>query len=214
MTQKFIYRPPAGLPEVIYEDEHLLAVDKPAGLLSNPGRAPETHDCAVSRLAEGHQDLWLVHRLDCDTSGLLLLAKTKPAERAMKIQLQARCVQKMYEAIAQGIIRENEGEVCEPLGPQPHNPPFQQVTTEGKTARTLYRVLDRENGNSRLELAPHTGRTHQLRVHMAWLGYPLLGDAFYGDATTYPRLCLHAKQLQFEHPMTQKPMTLIAKCPF
>ncbi|AFU97996.1 RluA family pseudouridine synthase [Simiduia agarivorans] len=214
MPQKFIYRPPTGVPPLVYQDDHLLAVDKPTGLLSNPGRAPETHDCALSRLTDAYGELWLIHRLDCDTSGLLLLARTKQAERELKKQLQARQIQKTYEAIAQGELKQDTGEIREPLGPQTDNPPFQQVSANGKTALTRYRVLARANGNTRLALYPHTGRTHQLRVHMAWLGHPLLGDAFYGRAESYTRLCLHARALQLNHPTDMTPLSLETDCPF
>ena len=212
--RRFIYQPPPGVPSVIAQDSDFLAVDKPSGLLSNPGRAPETQDCALSRLTDVYGPLWLVHRLDCDTSGILLLARNKSAESALKKQLQARTITKVYEALVTGIPHQDSGSIDQPLGPIPDDPPFQQVRADGKPAHTRYQLMGFEAGNARIALYPGTGRTHQLRVHMAWLGHPLLGDDFYGDSESAPRLCLHARELTFAHPGDGKTIHLHCPCPF
>lgn len=211
--QKFIYLPPAGMPRLLLETGDMIAVDKPSGLLSNPGMAPETQDCALSRLTAQFGDLWLVHRLDCDTSGILLLARNKATESLLKKQLQLRQMRKRYEALVQGLPEPAEGLIDQPIGPQPGKPPFQQVCADGRPAQTRYQQLAQYDNQARLALYPATGRTHQLRVHLAWLGHPILGDSFYGDPGSASRLCLHARALSFTGP-DGKVINLDCEAPF
>ena len=200
----FTYAPPIGLPALVYEDAYYLVINKPSGLLSNPGRDPLTHDCAITRMQREYGDLNLVHRLDCDTSGLLVMAKTKPAESAFKKALEKRHIKKTYVALVWGVMAKAEGVIDAAIGPNPDDLPLQQITLNGKEAITQYRVLavDEATNTTRIELMPQTGRTHQLRVHLNHLGHPILGDSFYAHAQALaakPRLCLHAQSLQFEH---------------
>lgn len=208
--EKFSYSPPDGLPELLSETTDFLAVNKPSGLLSNPGMAPTTQDCALSRLQQQYGQLWLVHRLDCDTSGILLLARNKAAESQLKKQLQLRQMAKCYEALVQGVPAQAAGVIDQPLGPQPGNPPYQHVCPDGRPAQTRYEQLAHYDDRTRLALYPATGRTHQLRVHLAWLGHPILGDRFYGVADSAGRLCLHARELRFRAP---DGTTVTIKCP-
>ena len=205
----FSYQPPAGLPPVIFQDEYYLAINKPSGLLSNPGRAAHTNDCALTRLQSAFDEIHLVHRLDCDTSGVLIFAKQKKAEGALKKQLQERKVQKTYHALAWGIPAQKKGSIDLRLASNPDDIPLQKVDANGKEAVTHYTILESnpEQNIALLELRPLTGRTHQLRVHLDAIGHPILGDPFYGhqeSQSNKPRLCLHAKTLQFKHPFTHK----------
>ncbi|BFM11951.1 RluA family pseudouridine synthase [Simiduia litorea] len=213
---KFHYAPPRGLPELLFRDEHFIVVNKPSGLLSNPGIAPETKDCLLSRCQETYGELYLVHRLDCDTSGILVLARTKAAERHLKIQWQNREVTKRYVAIVTGQVAPEQGLIDKPLAPNTDQPPFQKVCYyKGKPAQTNYRLLALQGPNSKLELFPLTGRTHQLRVHLFDLGHPIVGDPFYGSENTATntnnRLLLHADQLTFCHPTSNE--KLVFTCP-
>lgn len=213
----FTYTPPPGLPTTIWQDKHYLAIDKPSGLLSNPGRAEVTHDCALSRLQAAYGEVFLVHRLDCDTSGILVFAKNKKAEGALKKQLQERDVKKTYQALVMGTVAVNTGIITEPLAPNPEDRPLQKVSPNGKEALTQYQVMGIENGNSRLQLTPLTGRTHQLRVHLNHIGHPILGDTFYGDEVcrgAASRLCLHAQKLTFKHFETGNRVELNVDTPF
>ncbi|MBB3168673.1 tRNA pseudouridine32 synthase/23S rRNA pseudouridine746 synthase [Simiduia aestuariiviva] len=210
---RFQYRPPAGLPDTIFCDDELLVVNKPSGLLSNPGIDPITHDCALSRLEQQYGALFLIHRLDCDTSGLLTLARTKAAERSLKIQWQERQVRKRYQALVWGQPSPPAGHIHTPLAPNKDRVPLWRPDPHGKQAHTEYEVLDTAVGHSRLALTPSTGRTHQLRVHMLSLGHPILGDRFYGNEAVQaaaPRLCLHADRLSLVHPNGEQ---LHLECP-
>jgi tRNA pseudouridine32 synthase / 23S rRNA pseudouridine746 synthase len=209
-VKRFNYQPPSGLPREILCDDQLLIVDKPSGLLSNPGIDPATHDCALSRLRAHYGELHLVHRLDCDTSGLLVLARTKAAERALKIQWQERLVSKRYQALVIGRLRDATGDIQAPLRADKANPPLQVVHPTGKVAQTRYQLLQQFEDSARVALFPRTGRTHQLRVHMLSIQHPILGDPFYGwpaSQTARARLCLHADRLEFRHP-NGRPLTL------
>lgn len=201
----FIYQPPEGVPDIIYEDDDYLAINKPSGLLSNPGRAEATHDCALTRLQTIYPNLILVHRLDCDTSGVLVFAKNKPAESALKKQLQLREVKKEYRAWVHGHIVKAEGIINLPLAPNEDDRPLQKIDKNGKPAITRYQVIKRTTLNNEpiteVALFPETGRTHQLRVHLLSIGHPILGDDFYAPEEVkqiHRRLCLHAKEMQFE----------------
>jgi tRNA pseudouridine32 synthase/23S rRNA pseudouridine746 synthase len=199
-----------------YLDDSLLVAEKPAGLLSVPGRLPENQDCLVSRLQVLYPDALTVHRLDQVTSGLMLYARGKVMQAALSAQFEKRVVSKRYEAVAQGVIEGDAGEVALPLICDWPNRPRQMVDFErGKPALTRWRVLDRDLQlqRTRVELEPVTGRSHQLRLHMASLGHPIVGDVMYG-AQPAERVQLHACRLQFVHPVSGQVVEFVSKSPF
>lgn len=199
-----------------YLDDHLLVAEKPAGLLSVPGRLPENQDCLVSRLQVLYPDALTVHRLDQVTSGLMLYARGKVMQAALSAQFEKRVVSKRYEAVVQGVIEGDAGEVALPLICDWPNRPRQMVDFErGKPALTRWRVLARdvEAQRTRVELEPVTGRSHQLRLHMASLGHPIVGDVMYG-AQPAERVQLHACRLQFVHPVSGQVVEFVSKSPF
>lgn len=199
-----------------YIDDALLVAEKPAGLLSVPGRSAENQDCVVARLQAVYADALTVHRLDQVTSGLLLHARGKDMQVALSMQFEKRQVGKRYEAIVQGLLEDDAGEVDLPLIVDWPNRPKQMVDHErGKPALTRWRVLSRdiEAQRTRVELEPVTGRSHQLRLHMASLGHPIVGDVLYG-AEVAQRVCLHARKLQFTHPVTGEALAFESTTPF
>lgn len=211
------YDPPRGAIPVLFRDDHLLVVDKPHGLLSVPGRGPHLADCLLSRLALDHPEVLLCHRLDRDTSGIMIFALTKEAQRKIGRMFETKRIRKRYVARVWGEVAEAEGVVDLPLVVDWPNRPLQHVNHErGKPALTEWRRLAVEGGTTRMRLMPRTGRSHQLRVHMQQIGHPILGDPFYasGAAQDYPRMMLHAEGLKFENPATGKVMRLEAPCPF
>ncbi|WP_053981944.1 RluA family pseudouridine synthase [Marinagarivorans algicola] len=215
----FTYSPPSGIPPVIYEDADYLAINKPSGLLSNPGIAECTHDCALTRLQQAYGEVFLVHRLDCDTSGVMFFAKHKKAEGALKKRLQHREVHKTYMALTWGIPELSHGIIDQPLAANPADRPLQQVSATGKEAITAYTVLDSNPDKhcALLKLEPTTGRTHQLRVHLHYLGHPILGDTFYGHEqcqAAKPRLCLHAEKVEFVQPLSQQAVEVLIPADF
>ncbi|WP_143869797.1 RluA family pseudouridine synthase [Catenovulum sediminis] len=216
--QKFIYTPPAGIPEILHQDKDIIIINKPSGLLSNPGRAEETHDCALSRLQSICPHTILVHRLDCETSGIMVFAKNKKAEVSLKKQFEARQTHKVYIAEINGIPNTNSGTISWPLIADKSNVPLQKVDLEnGKPASTDYRLLINKARSSIIELTPKTGRTHQLRVHMHHWGHTILGDNFYGEdiiRQSASRLRLHALSLAFTHPYTAKLCSFYAPAEF
>ncbi len=213
------YAPPQEpyLP-VLHEDEHLIVVDKPSGLLSVPGRAAEHFDCVEYRAQQRFSDVRIVHRLDKDTSGVMVLARGPKAHRHLGLQFERRKVHKCYIARVWGVVEEAEGEINLPLICDWPNRPKQMVDHErGKQALTQWRVLERGDDVTRVELTPHTGRSHQLRVHMLSLGHPILGDVLYAHATAFngaDRLQLHAQSLSLHHPSNGTMITYSAECPF
>jgi len=209
---------------IIYEDEWLIAVNKPFGLLSVPGRYHHNQDSVVSRLSNffslpDSEKITAVHRLDMDTSGILLLAKNKQVYRLLSKQFEERLVSKVYEAILSGHVIANKGKIELPLWGNPENRPYQEVNyQQGKPCITKFQVLNKEGNYTRIEFIPLTGRTHQLRVHAAdakGLGIPILGDKLYGcEFFEASRLHLHARELMFEHPYLRKNIFLKAETPF
>ncbi|HET8710395.1 MAG TPA: RluA family pseudouridine synthase [Spongiibacteraceae bacterium] len=205
---------------IVFADEHLIVVDKPYGLLSVPGRDPANRDCVPSRLQAEFGDLRIVHRLDFDTSGLMILARDAATHRHLNRQFEQREVEKYYEALVWGLPIENEGKIDLPICVDWPNRPRKIVDfIDGKPAQTLYRVLERnaQKNISRVELKPITGRSHQLRVHLAEIGHPILGCPFYAhDAAknAYSRLTLHAKALELTHPATKEKLRFHATVPF
>ena len=204
-------------PEIIYEDEWMTAVHKPAGMYSVPGKADviSVYDWAKARYPDSDSPL-IVHRLDMDTSGLMLIAKTKEAHARLQQQFENREVRKKYIAILDGNVEQDTGFVRLPLCPDLSDRPRQMVSdTLGKPAVTRFQVITRQNGQTRIALFPQTGRTHQLRVHAAHqdgLNAPIVGDALYGRMAD--RLYLHAEELKFRHFATGQMLTLHAPSPF
>ncbi|MCS6812683.1 MAG: RluA family pseudouridine synthase [Cyanobacteria bacterium] len=203
---------------VLYEDEWLIAVDKPAGLLSVPGRYADRQDSALSRLQVTHGSaVMAVHRLDQDTSGVLLLAKDVHTQQHLQRQFQSRQVTKFYEALLAGTVIPQCGTIDLPLWGDPSQRPYQQVDHQrGKPSLTHFQVITRSDTITRVEFHPITGRTHQLRVHAAdsqGLAAPIVGDRLYGSGDR-DRLYLHAKDLHFTHPHTGVSLRLHATLPF
>lgn len=212
------YAPPEGPLAVLHRDADLLLVDKPSGLLSVPGK-PEAHrDCLEARVKAAIPEALLIHRLDLETSGVMVFALNPRAQKLINRQFERRIVKKTYFARVAGLVREEEGEIDLPLIADWPNRPLQKVCFErGKPARTLWRVLDREPEATRLELRPETGRSHQLRVHLKEMGHPILGDPFYAPEEIYaaaPRLQLHAASLELRHPADGAWVRFCALCPF
>ncbi|MEH2276201.1 MAG: pseudouridine synthase [Nostoc sp.] len=213
--------PTKGEIPIIYEDEWLIAVNKPAGLLSVPGRYRDRQDSVLSRLRHLLPDgitLASVHRLDQETSGILLLARDRQTHRQLSQQFQQRQVYKVYEAILSGAVTVDQGTIELPLWADPENRPNQKVDWQhGKPSLTHFQVMAREEDYTRVEFTPLTGRTHQLRVHAAdvrGLGVTILGDRVYGCCAVTSRLHLHARELRFEHPQLEKSLHLQAITPF
>jgi tRNA pseudouridine32 synthase/23S rRNA pseudouridine746 synthase len=212
---------PCPLPPTpcLYEDEWLIAVNKPSGLLSVPGRYLETQDSVISRLRHllpDGENLAAVHRLDQETSGVLLLARDSQTYRQLSQQFQQRQVYKVYEAILAGVVTIDTDLIELPLWGDPQNRPYQQVDWQrGKPSVTRFRVMAREEDYTRVEFEPLTGRTHQLRVHaLVGLGVVILGDRLYGCNTGATRLHLHARELRFQHPHTHATIHLQTETPF
>jgi tRNA pseudouridine32 synthase / 23S rRNA pseudouridine746 synthase len=210
-----------GSLQIIYEDEYLIAIAKPAGLLSVPGRYLDTQDSVLSRLRQSlgeDRPLYPVHRLDRQTSGILLLARDLDSLRDLSNQFAERKIHKVYEALLSGKIEKERGTINLPLWSNPENRPFQQVDFErGKPSITEFRLLGDQENYSRLEFRPLTGRTHQLRVHSAdprGLGMTILGDRLYGCTAATDRLHLHARELTFMHPRSQELIYLQIPVPF
>jgi tRNA pseudouridine32 synthase/23S rRNA pseudouridine746 synthase len=214
----FTYSPPDDPVRVVHADHELVVVDKPAGLLSVPGKGDHLADCMIARVQRLFPDALLVHRLDLDTSGVMVFALTRHAQRVLSAQFEDRHAKKVYRARLWGHLQPKEGRVDLPLIVDWPNRPRQHVNHEtGKPAQTDWRVLGHDpDGTTRVRLYPLTGRSHQLRVHMQALGHPILGDPLYaaGPARDFPRLMLHAESLRFRHPDSGKGMTFSAPCPF
>ncbi|MDW4550146.1 RluA family pseudouridine synthase [Defluviimonas sp. D31] len=212
------YNPPAEPLNVIHADHAILVIDKPAGLLSVPGKGEDLADCLIARVQMVYPEALLVHRLDRDTSGVIVFALTRHAQRELSAQFEGRKTKKTYRARLWGHLEPKEGRVDLPLIVDWPNRPRQHVNHEtGKPAQTDWKVLGHDpDGTTRVRLMPITGRSHQLRVHMRELGHPILGDALYaeGDARDFPRLMLHAESLRCNHPETGRGMTFTAPCPF
>lgn len=191
---------------ILYEDAHLLLVRKPDLLLSIPGRHPLNKDSLISRLQVTYPTASIVHRLDLDTSGIMVIPLDKPTHAHISRQFQERRVKKSYIAVVYGVVADDEGEVDLPIACDWENRPLQMICHErGKCALTRYTVLERHEDSTRLLLEPVTGRSHQLRIHMRELGHPILGCDMYAHPEALAmakRLMLHATTLGFQHPST------------
>ncbi|MDH5484211.1 MAG: pseudouridine synthase [Gammaproteobacteria bacterium] len=214
----FNYLPPkdTGL-DILYEDTHLLVVNKPAGLLSVPGKGSDKQDCMISRAQSEYPQALITHRLDMATSGILVMALDTETHSRMSQLFQNRQVSKTYIAIVDGRPVEAEGKISLPLICDWPNRPRHRVDHElGKASTTLYKTLsyDEQADTSRIQLTPITGRTHQLRVHMQAIGHVILGDNLYADEANIKkadRLLLHASEIHFKHPVNEQPIDI--HCP-
>lgn len=220
MSDSPIHDPAEKKVQLLHVDRSLLVVNKPTRLLSVPGRGPDKQDCLVARLQDEFADALIVHRLDYDTSGLLVLARGKAMHRELSILFQNRQVEKCYAAVVDGQVVGECGEIDLPLLVDWPNRPLHKVDfASGKPALTRYTVVarDRTQDSTRLSLQPETGRTHQLRVHMQALGHPILGDPLYATGTVLnkaERLLLHAETLAFVHPVSGRALCFRSSAPF
>jgi tRNA pseudouridine32 synthase/23S rRNA pseudouridine746 synthase len=211
------YAPPYDPLDVIHADHEILIVNKPSGLLSVPGKGPHLADCLIARVQVAFPQALLIHRLDRDTSGVMVFALTRHAQRHIGLQFEKRMTKKTYVARVWGALEPKKGTVDLPLIVDWENRPLQKVCHEtGKSAQTDWRVLRSDASESRVRLMPKTGRSHQLRVHMLSLGHPILGDPFYaqGAARQYDRLMLHSEELRLRHPDGGEGVKFRAKAPF
>lgn len=202
--------------ELIFHDDTLLVANKPAGLLSVPGRGADKQDCMSVRISQNFPDALVVHRLDMATSGLLVFARGEEMQRRLSRLFHDRKVEKRYVAMVAGKPEPEHGEIDLPLTADWPNRPRQRVDHAlGKHSLTRYRLLshDAATDASRVELEPVTGRTHQLRVHLAAKGHAVVGDALY-EGRAAVRLMLHARQLGFIHPLTGEPLEFVSAVPF
>ena len=211
------YNPPQDPLVILHEDAEVLLVDKPEGLLSVPGKGPHLADCLITRIQTAFPDALLVHRLDRDTSGVMIFALTRYAQRHLGLQFEKRMTRKTYVARVLGVPAETSGTIELPLIVDWPNRPLQMVCHEtGKNAHTDWKMIKNEGQSARIRLFPKTGRSHQLRVHMLSIGHPILGDPFYADgaAKDYPRMMLHSEELRFKHPQGGKSVKIRSVAPF
>jgi tRNA pseudouridine32 synthase / 23S rRNA pseudouridine746 synthase len=210
-------RPKMSL-RIVYTDEWLIVLDKPSGLLAVPGLGPENQDNLAGQVQQLYPGALVVHRLDRDTSGLIIFARDPATQRHLSRQFHDRLVEKTYFAVVHGCMRDDVGRIELPLRKDFQRPPRHRVDrTHGRAAVTEWRVLERYADRARVELTPLTGRSHQLRVHMQQIGHPILGDKLYAAAEVVAlagRLLLHAARLSLKHPSSETPMSVTVECPF
>lgn len=207
---------------IVHRDSRLVVLDKPSGLLAVPGRGPDLQDCLATRVQAAFPSARVVHRLDRDTSGLMLMALDAAAQRHLSGQFERREVRKTYTAIVHGSPQDDGGLVDLPIGRDPARPPRYRIdVVRGRPSLTRWRVLDRMPHRTRLVLEPLTGRSHQIRLHLATIGHPIVGDPLYADDTVgwiagwpHPRLLLHATGLTLAHPEDCRPVTWMSPCRF
>lgn len=211
---------------ILHLDDWLAVIDKPSGLLSVAGRGPEKADCVVARARALWPEASEVHRLDQDTSGIIVIARDPETQRRLHALFAERTVDKRYVAVAAGHIAADHGEIDLPLMKDWPNRPLQKVDHDhGKPSQTRWRVLERctiataegELPVTRVELKPLTGRSHQLRLHLREIGHPILGDTFYAPPVIIAaaeRLLLHAAMIRFLHPWRNEQVTFHCACPF
>ncbi len=213
----FAYDPPDTPLQFLHEDAALIVLDKPAGLLTVPGKLENRQDSLISRLQAARWNALTVHRLDCDTSGVILFARTKEAQGFLGQEFEQRRARKTYIARVQGVVQDDSGTIDLPLGSDWDYRPRQKVDHQnGRPAVTDWQVIDRSKTETRIRLMPHTGRSHQLRVHMLSLGHPILGDQIYAPDTVrdHARLMLHAQALSLHHPTSRQRVSFAAAPPF
>ncbi|MCL1113324.1 MULTISPECIES: RluA family pseudouridine synthase [Shewanella] len=221
---EFIAPPCHGVIEVLYQDEHILLINKPSGLLSLSGKHPLNKDSVHYRLVQDFPSATLLHRLDFGTSGIMLVALNKQVNGLLTQQFQQRTVSKSYTAVLHGMLATDEGEIDLPIAKDDGNFPLMKICHQtGKPAHSHYRVISRTNSeepqqsSTKVAFSPITGRTHQLRIHSLFLGHPILGCDLYRNAVSQQmsaRLLLHATTLTFTHPVTFETMKGICPSPF
>ena len=214
---RFDYDPPDESLQIVYEDSEIVALDKPSGLLSVPGKGEHLADCLLSRVQKVFPHALLVHRLDRDTSGVMIFGLSPHAQKHLGQQFEKRRMKKTYVARVWGEMTETSGHVDLPLCVDWPNRPKQMVDHEnGRQAVTDWKLLRANDEESRLRMFPKTGRSHQLRVHCMEIGHPILGDPFYasGPARDHPRLMLHSESIRFRHPDGGRTMRFSVKTPF
>ena len=206
---------------LLHSEPTFVVINKPGNLLSVPGRGIDHQNCVTSQVRELFPDCIdhpAVHRLDMATSGLMVVALTKESQRHLSMQFQERKVHKTYLAILDGLIGQDAGEIKLPFRLDPDNRPYQIYDEEhGKMGETLYRVIERNKNQTRVEFTPITGRTHQLRLHAAHhkgLGCPIHGDSLYGTGKDGDKMLLHATTLEFAHPITMEKLSFYSPPPF
>ncbi|MBL8826458.1 MAG: RluA family pseudouridine synthase [Planctomycetaceae bacterium] len=203
---------------IVYQDSRVLVLDKPSGLLAVPGRGTELQDCLSSRVQAEFAAALVIHRLDRDTSGLMLMALDLDAQRAISRQFELRTVSKRYIAVVNGEPADDSGVIELPMRKDFDHPPRHMIDpVQGRSAETHWRVVQRSGDRTRLEIEPRTGRSHQIRLHLATIGLPILGDNLYADETARamsPRLLLHAEQLAIDHPDDGRRVSWRVPCPF
>lgn len=220
---------------IIYEDVSLLVVEKPAFMLSIPDRFSPEKENLLDLLRETREEVFTVHRLDRETSGIILFAKTREAHRDLSLQFEKREVSKKYLALVDGAVMEEEGRIEQPIGESQSHPGKMEITKRGKPSLTLYKALERFKGYTLVEADIQTGRTHQIRVHFAAIGHPLTVDSLYGQREAFflseikgkkfqlgkyqeerplmTRTTLHAWRLQFRHPESGEMMDIQSELP-
>ncbi|WP_118137193.1 RluA family pseudouridine synthase [Oceanicella sp. SM1341] len=213
------YAPPREpFLSVLHADDHLILVSKPSGILSVPGRGEHLQDCIATRARSLYPGARIVHRLDLDTSGIMVLGLTAEAHRHLSMQFEARRTAKRYIARVRGAVEGERGRIDLPLAFDPPNRPRQKVDhAHGRPSQTDWEVIGREPEATRLALTPLTGRSHQLRVHMLSMGHPILGDPLYAEGAARAaadRLQLHSEYLGFHHPADGRRMEATDPCPF
>lgn len=205
IDQLFVLPPCAGQIRILREDADFLLIDKPTRLLSVPGRHPQNRDSVISRLEANYPGVSIVHRLDFDTSGVMVIPRNKAALSHISKQFQARTVSKHYTAVVAGLMEQDEGVIDLPIAAD-EGPKYKICPATGKPSVTEYQILARDEaaGTTRVFLHPITGRSHQLRLHLQAIGHPILGCEFYAGefAKAADRLLLHATDLRFMHPVT------------
>lgn len=200
---------------ILHSDTAFIALNKPTRTLTVPGKGADKQDCLYRRVLKEFPDALVVHRLDMDTSGLILFARSPEAQRTLSTQFEQRAIHKIYVALVEGIIEQDKGMIDYPLRKDMEQrlPPKHVVDcVRGKKAVTEWRVLQRRNTTTRVALFPKTGRSHQLRVHLQSIGHPIIGDPIYGQEAE--RLMLHAESLAFRHPVSGESVRLICPAPF
>lgn len=211
------YRPPQHpWLTILYSDASVVVLDKPAGLLSVPGRHPDRQDSLFTRVCQRYPHARIVHRLDMDTSGVMVIARTRADERVLDKHFQARRVEKVYRARVWGQMNADLGVIDLPLRRLRGLLRSTIDYGNGKVARTMYTVLERDAETSLVRLVPQTGRSHQLRVHLRALGHPIVGDRFYAPpaaSSRSSRMLLHAHVLAFDHPTRGERMRFMAALP-
>ena len=204
--------------QIVYRDDDLLVLDKPSGLLAVPGRGPDLQDCLSARVQARFPAALVVHRIDRNTSGLVVMALSATAQRELSRQFAERTVEKRYVAVVFGCPPASAGTIELPIRKDFDRPPRHMIDrVDGRPAHTAWRLIERSADRSRLEVEPLTGRSHQIRLHLATLGHPILGDNLYAHdeaRAMSPRLLLHAAHLSLSHPAGGRRLAWTAACPF